>query len=371
MPFAPRDIPRIQTALHHWFSIARRRMPWRAEPGEKMDPYAVWVSEVMLQQTQVKTVIPYFIGFMDAFPTVFDLARADLDPLLKRWEGLGYYARARNLHRAAGIVATRLGGRVPDQFEDFKALPGVGDYIASAVLSIAFDAPYAVVDGNVKRVLARLLCLDAPVNRPASHKIFQAHADSLLDQGRPGDFNQALMELGALVCLPKTPLCETCPVAKFCRAREGDMVQDFPKRVKSRKVPVHAIAVGVIQKQGRLLITRRRAEGLLGGLWEFPGGKVEKGETPEAACVREIMEETGLEVAVTSHLTHVRHAYTHFKIEMDVYNCDYVAGEICLDGPVDHRWTTLDRIRDFAFPRANLKFIPLIKDPKETGTWAG
>ena len=339
-------------------------MPWRAEPGKMGDPYGVWVSEVMLQQTQVKTVIPYYLRFMESYPSLEDLARCDLDGLLKSWEGLGYYARARNLHRAARQVCDELNGQIPDDYDGFKALPGVGDYIASAVLSIAHDAPHAVVDGNVKRVLARLLCLDTPVNHSSAHKIFKSHAQSLLDRERPGDFNQALMELGALVCTPKSPGCDRCPLAGYCRSLERDGVSDFPKRVKSKKVPCHHIGVGIIRRGQEFLITRRKTDGLLGGLWEFPGGKVEPGESAEDACVREIREETGLEVAVASHLTRVRHAYTHFKIEMDVFYCDYVSGDVRLNGPTDHRWITRDRMDDFAFPRANLKFIPLIEPPE-------
>ena len=360
MPLPPAS--GIGDALHAWFDIHHRKMPWRAEAGEIPDPYGIWVSEVMLQQTQVKTVIPYYLRFMEKYPTIGDLAGADLDALLKSWEGLGYYARCRNLHRAAHVVVRELDGRIPDTFAEFKALPGVGDYIASAVLSIAHGAPHAVVDGNVKRVLARLFCMDTPVNHSSAHKIFKVQAEELLDRERPGDFNQALMELGALVCTPKKPQCSTCPLTAFCQSLAADCVADFPKRLKAKKVPRHHISVGIVRRGKELLITRRKPEGLLGGLWEFPGGKVEAGETAEAACVREIKEETGLTVAVTGHLTRVAHAYTHFKIEMDVFYCDHVSGRVSLNGPTDHRWISRDRFSEFAFPKANLKFIPLIRD---------
>lgn len=355
-------IQEIQTALLHWYRQNRRALPWR----ESISPYGVWVSEVMLQQTQVKTVIPFYLKFMESYPRIQDLAAADLESILKSWEGLGYYARARNLHKAAGQVTRLMGGRIPDDFQEFLSLPGVGDYIASAVQSIAFGHAHAVVDGNVKRVLARLFCLDTPVNTSRSHKIFKTLATRLLYTQNPGDYNQALMELGALVCTPKSPDCSNCPVSPHCTALGRDRIAQFPARIKKPKVPVHHIAVGIVRKpmpqQGRVLITRRKLDGLLGGLWEFPGGKVETGETAQAACVREIMEETGIRAEISDHLTRVTHAYTHFKIEMDVFYCDYISGSVRLNGPIDHKWVAIGQLDQFPFPKANLKFIPLITD---------
>ncbi|HSL62110.1 MAG TPA: A/G-specific adenine glycosylase [Desulfotignum sp.] len=350
------DLFSIRNNLAAWYRIHQRRLPWR----ENTDPYPIWVSEVMLQQTQVKTVVPYFLDFMTAFPALKDLAEADLDQVLKQWEGLGYYARARNLHKAARQVVSDLDGRIPERFSDFRALPGVGDYIASAVLSIAFGQVHAVVDGNVKRVLSRLFCLDMPVNHSSAHRQFKPAADTLLDRTDPGGFNQAVMELGALVCTPVAPECNACPLAGFCCALTAGRVQAFPVRVKPQKIPCHHISTGIVIKNGRVLITQRKPEGLLGGLWEFPGGKVDKKETAAAACLREIREETGLTVRVTSFLTRIKHAYTHFKIEMDVFFCEYVSGDLILNGPMDSRWIDPLEISRFAFPRANLKFIPLI-----------
>jgi A/G-specific adenine glycosylase len=236
----------------------------------------------------------------------------------------------------------------------------VGDYIAAAVMSIAFEQPFPVVDGNVKRVLARLLLIEAPVNRPAAHKIYQQAASGLLDTSQPGTFNQAMMELGALVCTPRRPGCATCPARTHCRADGKGAVASFPKRLKKPPTPLQHVAVGVVYRDERVLITRRPRNGLLGGLWEFPGGRVKNRETPQAACVREIMEEVGLEVAVDSYLTRVRHAYTHFRIVMDVYRCRYRSGKVTLNGPTDHRWVRLDALSSFPFPRANLKFMPLL-----------
>jgi A/G-specific adenine glycosylase len=351
-------IASIQKNLMTWYDTNQRRLPWR----ETTDPFAIWVSEVMLQQTQVKTVIPYYLKFMERFPSVKDLAAADLEQVLKAWEGLGYYARARNLHKAAVLVAREPGGKIPDQFAPFLALPGVGDYIASAVQSIAFGHCHAVVDGNVKRVLARLFCLEHPVNQPSAHKPFKAMAQTLLERTDPAAFNQAMMELGALVCTPATPNCKGCPLAGQCAALETQTVDRFPVRLPSRRVPTRAIAVGIVRKNGRLLITRRQLDGLLGGLWEFPGGKLETGEDSRSACVREIREETGIHVRIDSFLTRIKHAYTHFKIEMDVFYCHYVSGEIALNGPIDYKWIQISEIDGFTFPKANLKFISLIKE---------
>jgi len=320
----------------------------------------------MLQQTQVKTVIPYYGAFMGRFPRISHLAEADLQDVLKIWEGLGYYARARNLHKSAGIIIEKHGGDLPNHINLFRKLPGVGEYIASAVLSIAFGQPYAVVDGNVKRVLARLYKIDVPVNGSGSSKNFKKAAEGILTEKDPGKFNQAMMELGALVCTPRNPTCSDCPVSRFCQVFRTGEAAHYPKRIKKTKIPLFHIATGIVKKGPKILITRRKPEGLLGGLWEFPGGKVKKNETAEAACVREIKEEVNLEVRTDAHITRIRHAYTHFKIVMDVFYCTYLAGRIRLNGPVDFRWIRPGEIDDYPFPGANHKFIPMLKKIEES-----
>ncbi len=350
------DAAAFREHLLGWYAVHRRDLPWR----RTRDPYAVWVSEVMLQQTRVDTVIPYYQRFMGRFADPAALAHADLQAVLKLWEGLGYYARARNLHRAAQMVCRRYGGRVPDTLAAIKALPGVGPYIAAAVLSIACDRPLAVVDGNVKRILARIFTIDAPVNAATSLSVFQDRADALLDRRQPGAFNQAMMELGAVVCRLHRPECPACPVRACCRSYPGQ-VDKFPVRLRRAATPRHRVVIGVVRKGSRLLITRRREEGLLGGLWEFPGGKVEPGEPSEDACRREIREEVGLAVRVEKHLARVHHAYTHFRIVADVFMCRWRSGRVRLDGPVDHRWITADEMADYPFPRANHKFMDLIR----------
>ena len=352
-----KDILQFRKNLLQWFQVHHRKLPWR----ETKDPYRIWVSEVMLQQTQVKKVLEYYQKFVNRFPAPQDLAEADLQDVLKIWEGLGYYARARNIQKAAKAIVEDLGGEIPRDYTTFRKLPGVGEYIAAAVQSITFNHPYAVVDGNVKRVLARLFLIDSPINKPASAKIFREKADLLLDREAPGLFNQAVMELGATICRPKSPTCLVCPANTFCRAFQTARQEEFPVRLKSKPLPEYHLATGIVHKKNHMLITQRKPEGLLGGLWEFPGGEVQAEETAEQACIRQIQENVNLSVEVTEYLTRVKHAYTHFKIVVDVFHCRYQAGEVVLNGPVDHRWITLEQIDQYPFPRANHKFIPLLK----------
>ena len=351
-----KEIARFRKNLLTWFEIHSRKLPWR----ETGDPYCIWVSEVMLQQTQVKKVLEYYQKFVSKFPDVKSLASTTLQDLLKTWEGLGYYARARNLHKAAQIVVRDLDGEIPADYTAFRELPGVGEYIAAAVQSIAFNGPYAVVDGNVKRVLARLFLINAPINQSASGKIFQEKANLLLEHTAPGVFNQAIMELGATVCRPQSPTCIVCPVNTLCRAFQTARQEEFPIRRKSKPLPEYHTVAGVIHKGGQMLITQRKPEGLLGGLWEFPGGKIRAAETTERACIRTIREETNLLVEPIEYLTRVKHTYTHFKIVMDVFHCHCQSGEVVLNEAVDYRWITVDQIDQFPFPRSNHKFIPLL-----------
>ena len=354
----PERRPEFRDRLISWFTVHQRHLPWR----RTKNPYYIWISEVMLQQTQVKKVLSYYDRFIRSFPTIQALAAADLQTVLKVWEKMGYYGRARNLHRAAQIVAREMGGKIPADYMAFRELPGVGDYIGAAVQSIGFDKPYAVTDGNVKRVIARLFLIDSPLNRTASLKLVRERAAELLDPEKPGLFNQAMMELGATVCHPRRPNCPGCPVSLFCGAFHTHRQHAIPVTGRTRSVPEYHTAAGVIHRDNLVLITRRKPSGLLGGLWEFPGGRVMRGETPEEACLREIKEEVNLSADIIEPLTRVRHAYTHFKIVMDVFRCRYRSGQIVLHGPVDYRWITLDEIDAFPFPVANHKFIPLLKE---------
>lgn len=343
--------------LLEWFRKSYRKLPWR----ETNNPYFIWISEVMLQQTQVNTVIPYYQRFISIFPDVETLAAANLQQVLKVWEGLGYYARARNLHRAARQLVKEGNRGIPEHYDAFRKLPGVGEYIAAAVQSIAFNKPFAVVDGNVKRVLARIFLINEPVNGNGSIKTFSKRAIQLLDTITPGMFNQAMMELGALICSPQNPLCNECPVKEFCVSFEKSLQTKYPRRMKKKQIPLYKISTAVIFKEGRILITKRAETGLLGGLWEFPGGKVMSGETSGEACEREISEEVNLKIKIVAKLATVKHAYTHFRIVMDVFICQHLSGKVSLNGAVDYRWIHPEEIDSYPFPKANHKFIPLLK----------
>jgi len=352
-----RNINHFKIKLLDWYQKNQRNLPWR----QTNDPYKIWISEAMLQQTQVKTVIPYYQRFIEKFPTIKNLADADQQKILKMWEGLGYYSRARNLHKAAKMIVDEFEHKIPSELDIILKLPGVGDYISAAVLSISYQCPIAVVDGNVKRVLARLYCLDEPVNDSKNKKIFTQHAEKLLNCENPGDHNQAMMELGALICTPKNPQCNTCSVKDNCNAYQNKKIDQYPKRITKAKTPLYHISIGVIYKDGKMLITKRKEDGLLGGLWEFPGGKREPNESAEDGCIREIKEETGLNGSIRNHLTKVKHAYTHFKVSIDVFICNYISGDVVLNGPVDFRWITKDEISDYPFPKSNHKFMGLLE----------
>ena len=322
-----------------WYKTNHRKLPWRTTKN----PYLIWVSEVMLQQTQVKKVLEYYQNFIDKFHDIHTLAMADLQHILKCWEGMGYYARARNLHLAAQIVVDEMGGEIPIDYENFRKLPGVGDYTAAAVLSQAYNAPYPVIDGNVKRVLSRIFLIDMPINSTAGVKAFKVRANLLLDCQQPGLFNQAMMELGAIICRPQNPRCGECPVSSHCQAFSTNIQQEFPVTNRIKITPEYQIAVGIVYKNNHFLIIQRDTTGLLGGLWEFPGGRVNDGETTAQACIRKIKEKVNLSVEIGSYLTSIKHAYSHFKIVVHVFLCQHQSGNIKLNGPIDYRWITIDQ----------------------------
>ncbi len=338
--------------LLRWASRNLRDLPWRAEPR---DPYRVWISETMLQQTQVVTVIPYFQRFTERFPTMEALAAAPLDEVLKLWEGLGYYARARNLHRAAQQVVAESGGQLPDKVAGLSKLPGIGAYTAGAIASIAFGQDAPVVDGNVKRVLCRVYALRGDTHQPKiQHKLW-ALAEANLPKGKAGRWNEALMELGATVCLPRWPQCDKCPLAEVCRARALGIQDRLPTRAARRQMPHVDVTAAVIRRSrgARMLIAQRPAGGMLGGLWEFPGGKVEPGESLEEGLRREIREELGIEIVVGRPVAQVKHTYTHFRITLHAFEC------ACQSNPVKGvwRWARLSDLANLAMPVADRKVI--------------
>jgi A/G-specific adenine glycosylase len=315
------------------------------------DPYRIWVSEVMLTQTQVETVIPYYHRFLERFPDVRALAAAELDEVLKAWEGLGYYARARNLHRAARQVVQEHGGSLPRDEKSLRALPGVGAYTAAAILSIAFGQSRLAVDANVRRVLSRLYDLVNPSDSELSSR-----GAPLLGR-RAGDVNQSLMDLGSLICRPRAPRCGDCPLAALCEARANGTVAERPGRRPSRRRPHYDIAVGVVWRGDEILIAKRPAEGLLGGLWEFPGGKPKAGESLEAAVVREVGEELGIEVEASEKLAQVDHAYSHFEITLHAFHCHYRGGTPAPLGCQEFAWVRPGALDRYAFPAANRRVL--------------
>ncbi len=361
-PVSPEARDAFHDALPAWFDGNRREMPWRTADGQR-DPYRVWLAETMLQQTQVATATPYFERFVVRYRTVEALAAAPLDDVLVLWEGLGYYSRARNLHRAAQAVVAEHGGRIPETAAAFGALPGVGPYTTAAVLSLAFGAPLAVLDGNVVRVLARAFAVPADSKAPRTRAMLQDLSTALLDAGRPGRWNEAIMELGATVCTPKNPACAVCPLNGVCQALALGMPEAFPVVPPRKAVPRAVVSVGLVMDDaGRVLMQRRPEDVMLGGLWEFPGGKVEPGETPAEACARELHEELGITVAVGREVAVVGHTYSHLRVRLHAFRCRITAGEPKTVTGEPMRWLGPDELDSVAVPRASRKVVEAARE---------
>jgi A/G-specific adenine glycosylase len=337
-------------ALLTWFGGRTRDVPWR----EDSDPYRVWVGEVMAQQTRLGVMRPYYDRFLARFPTVDALAAADSEEVLKEWEGLGYYARARNLLAGAREVMASYGGEVPGEPDDLRGLPGVGAYISGAIASIAFDRPVPAVDGNTRRVLSRLFDIESPT--PA---LLRDRALGLIAEApdRAADINQALMDLGAAICTPSSPACDDCPVEPHCLARARGTIAERPPRRAARQLPHYDIAVAIVWHTGQVLIARRPEDGLLGGLWEFPGGKIEPGEGAAEAARREVREEMGVEIEVGEQVASVDHAYSHFRITLHAFHARYVSGDVEARSATAWRWVALEELDQYAFPTANKRII--------------
>ncbi len=315
----------------------------------------------MLQQTTVQAVVPYYVRWLEAFPDVGSLARAPRRRVLRAWQGLGYYQRAANLHRAARTIVSDHGGKVPRHEAVLRRLPGFGPYTTAAVLSLAYGKPLPVVDANVRRVVMRLLGTSGTADLKRDKDV-RAFLDTVFPEDRPGDFNQAMMELGALLCRGRNPQCLACPVRSSCRAaREG--IQEIIPKPKKLTIEKLEVVVAVIERNGRFLLQERPAGGLLAGLWEFPGGKVEPGESLAAALRREIREELGAEIANIRRLTTVRHVYTRFQVTLHAFACDLREAEL-RPGP-RRRWLTLGALRGYPLPSGSVKIVDFLAGRKE------
>ena len=335
--------PAFALALLNWYSENARQMPWRDSPT----PYGVWISEMMLQQTRVSTVIPYFNAWMERFPTIDQLSAASLQEVLNAWEGLGYYSRARNLHRAAQQIMAEYGGELPADVKELRKLPGIGPYTAGAIASIAFGLDEPLLDGNVRRVLARLFAIQTAVDTPEGMRQLWGIAARYIPTGRAGEYNQGLMELGALICVPKDPDCANCPVSKFCEGFALGIQRELPVLKPRPRTPHYIVTAAVIHKDGEVLIAQRPEDGLLGGMWEFPGGKLEPGEDLPTCLQREIHEELALQIEVGGQIGVYRHAYTHFKVTLHAFRCKLIKGEPQAIAVADWRWVLVDDLNDY------------------------
>ncbi len=338
--------PKVE-ALLAWYDANRRVLPWRAQAGRRADPYHVWLSEIMLQQTTVQAVDRYYRAFLSRWPTVQHLAAASLDEVLAAWAGLGYYARARNLHRTAKIVAGQMAGRFPDTAAGLRALPGIGPYTAGAIAAIAFDEPQAAVDANAERVIARLFLIETPL--PAAKAQLRARTQALVPRRRAGDFAQALMDLGAMICTPKAPQCPRCPWHKACLGRARGLVETLPRKaVKPDRPLKRGVAFVAVDAKGAILLQRRAEEGLLGGMMQPPLGPwaADFPSEPEA------LEQAPFAASWKRCPGFVRHQFTHFELEIEVYSA-----RLARRPRTQGRWVQADALGEAALPTVMRKII--------------
>jgi A/G-specific adenine glycosylase len=348
----------FRTELIRWFQRKRRAFPWRRH----RTAYRVWISELMLQQTRADAVIPYYHRFMRRFPSLRALASATRGDVLKLWEGLGYYARARNAQDTARFLVGQRGGRFPKTLEELQDLPGVGAYTAAAVASLAFGCHAAVVDGNVARVLSRVMAFRGDVRSAEGKRRLQNRAEELLLPGRAGLSNEAVMELGALCCVPRRPKCDECPLGRVCCARAEGRAGASPVRRPRKKVPHKIVGAGVVvNRRGEILIAQRLETSMLGGLWEFPGGTRERGETIPECIRRELNEELGIDTVIGARLIVVHHAYSHFTIALHAHWARVTRGRPRAIHCADFAWSRLKDMRRRPFSAADLRIIQALE----------
>lgn len=356
------DIADFRQRLLAWFLQFQRPLPWR----EQYRPYEVWISEIMGQQTQMERVAQYFRRWVEQFPDVASVASASEQAVLKAWEGLGYYSRARNIQRAARQLLDAGLPDIPADYDQLLALPGIGPYTAAAILSIAFNRPVALCDANIERLFARLADIDRPLKQAATRKRLAAMAQALLDPHQPRHFNQALMELGALVCVPRKPACNVCPVHMHCRALKNDTIEFRPLPTgKQRKIEI-VMACVILRYRDRFFIQQRLADDIWGGLWEFPGGRLEEGESPRQAAMREIAEETGWRVRQLEPFQTVVHHYTRYRVTLHGF-----IGELKIDPPAplltaaqQAVWVSLEELEDYPYPAGHRQLVAALRRVK-------
>ncbi|HUU46957.1 MAG TPA: A/G-specific adenine glycosylase [Acidobacteriota bacterium] len=347
----------VYRRLARWFARNARRMPWRGQT----DPYRVWVSEVMLVQTTVAVAQKRYPRFLKRFPTLAALAASDPDQVMKAWEGLGYYNRARHLHRAAHLIRERHDGRFPTAYAAIRALPGVGDYVAAAVSNFCFGGRYPPIDANVARTAARFFGIAGDVRSGRVRRAIHTRLESLMIVGRGALWTDALIEIGAVVCTPRAPRCDECPLCRDCRTVLTGRTTTIGLPARRPTRPEIAVACGVIRRaDGRILIARRLDHGPLPGLWEFPGGKRNGNETLADTCRREVAEEIGIAIAVGRRLMIVRHAYTHLRVRLSVFDCRYRSGAVRAIGCSRFRWVRPGEFGHFAFPAADRRVIAML-----------
>ncbi len=352
-PLKRREIEGLQQRLIRWYRRHGRDLPWR----ETRDPYRIWVSEIMLQQTQVDTVIPYYGRFLAAFPTVGALARAPLQQVLLIWQGLGYYARARNLHRGARVVISRWDGRLPETEKELQQIPGIGRSTAGAIVSLAFDRPAPILDGNVKRVLCRLFAVRRDPARPEVLKRLWRLAEALTPKTDVHAYTQAVMDLGATLCTPVDPRCSACPLRTECQACRRRLQHLVPARTPKEPSPHHEYALGIVRHRGRVLIRRRPEQGLLGGLWGFPNYRRAAKEALAGALRRGLQDELGLAIASGKKTGTVRHAYTHYKITLHVFECVLQPASKRHTRKADWKWIFPSRLQDYPLAASDRKVM--------------
>lgn len=356
------NIHAFQLDLIGWFENEQRQLPWR----ENQDPYRVWVSEIMLQQTRVDTVIPYYNRFMEQFPTIETLAVAHEEKVLKAWEGLGYYSRVRNLQSAVKEVHEQYGGKVPNTPEGISSLKGVGPYTAGAILSIAYGLPEPAVDGNVMRVLSRILLIEEDIAKPSTRKIFEQAVRTIISHDNPSFFNQAMMELGALICTPTSPSCLLCPVQEHCQAFAEGMQQQLPIKTKKKKQRQVQLAAAVLSnKVGKILIHKRPSKGLLADLWEFPNVEINVSQKNELQHLsRFLLKEYAVEATLGQFIGQIDHVFSHLEWNVHVFS-----------GKIDSieeetsrlKLVSLEELQDYAFPVSHQKMLKAYLKMKKEG----